>query len=343
MKKKMSEECFDSIMAKAQESGQISKEVDNSDVKHESDKDSDYGGSDYDTGEATTFRMLVEKTQVSDAEFVECCQQVGLISTTQICSCGSTMCLYHSDIIDGVEWKCAPCGKQRALKDGTWLEEIRQIRLKDIILVLYCWARNYPEPLCQHEMDLTDVSVSIVPMIYKKCKKLCSEYFEDEVSNIGTPGEVVEIEEFQTPTGLHIVGGVERNNMKNVFFRVLPENWNRDDLCTAIADNIVSGTIIHCHNTTVLEILGSVGLRYLDKVWKLKVVGTGDCDSPLVTSLWALFERLILDKDYTQSNLVEFLFRRRMETHRDPFLFLLNVIAVLHPPSTVPTDYDLSQ
>ncbi|XP_073973264.1 uncharacterized protein isoform X1 [Rhodnius prolixus] len=334
MKRKpsMTEENFDKIMASAQ-TEEILKDEDN-ESKAESDKDSDYGGSDYDTGEATTFRMLIEKTQVSDREFMEACQTAGLIAHTRSCTtCSAAPAMALEDCpasLDGVEWKCLQCGNRLPIREGTWVEDVRQIRMKDIILILYCWSRNYPEHLCQHEMDL--VEVSLVPFIYKKCQKLCSEYFNHEISNIGGPNTIVEIEEFQTPAGLHIVGGVEKHNLKNVFFRVLPENWTRDDLCTAIADNITSGTNIHCHNQTIVEILGTVGVRYLSRVWGLALDTSATCDSPLVASLWALFERLISDQDYTEHSLLQFLYRRRMEVFRDPFLATVHIISKIHPP-----------
>lgn len=328
----MNEENFDSLMEKARQEGMLKE--DEYHWKPESDKDSDYGGSDYTSCGPTTFRMLIEKTQIRDIEFIECCQQVGVIATSSVCSkCSVSMILVEvEDSLDGVEWRCSRCCAQRAVRQGTWFEDIRQVRLKDIILILYCWARNYPELLCQHEMDLIEPT-PVVPLLYKKCHKLSSEYFSNEISSIGGTGEVVEIEEFSTPTGLHIIGGVERHNMKNVFFRVLPENWTRDDLVTAIADNIDTGTVLHFQNSTLLEILGDVGLKYLEVVWGLGVETSPDPDNPMVTSLWALFERLFQEKDYTQISIVEFLFRRRMEASKDPFLFLLSIISRLYPPS----------
>jgi len=344
MKRKASsltEEVFDSFMANSQ--CKVVKEIEETakkpckETKHHevnlSDKDSDYGGSEYDTGEATTFKMLFEKTQVCDIEFVECCQQAGLIAQSSICTkCREEMSLFGNQTsYDGAVWKCPRCFTSKEIRENTWLQDIRQIRLKDVVLILYCWSRNYPEQLCQHEMDLAELS--LVPFLYKKCQKLSTEYFNNEISNIGGAGQVVEIEQFQTSSGLHIIGGVERLNMKKVFFRVLSETWTRDDLITALADNISTGSVLHCLNQTLLDIIGPIGFKYLDKVWSLKVDRSTDLDSPIVPSLWALFERLIQEKDYTQNNLVEFLFRRRMESNRDPFLFLLSTISSLHPPS----------
>ncbi|CAB0014796.1 unnamed protein product [Nesidiocoris tenuis] len=126
--------------------------------------------------------------------------------------------------------------------------------------------------------------------------------------------------------GLHVVGGVERDNMKNVFYRVLPENWTIDDLLTALIDHIAYGSVLHNTNPALSDVMGADASRYLDKIWGLKYDTTSNCESPLVTSLWALFEHLIAEKDYTEESLLEFLMRRRMESARDPFLFLLEVI-----------------
>lgn len=329
----MTEENFDLLMAKASTDGTLKEDElsQNQEKSNESDDDSDYGGSDYEAEQPTTFRMLFEKMQVRDIEFIESCQLAGVIAKSSTCSsCSKSMCLVEvEDSLDGVEWLCPSCFVQKAVRQGSWFEDIRQARLKDIILILYCWSRNYPEYLCQHEIDLGEIRV--VPKLYNKCYELSSEYFNNEISSIGSKGEVVEIEEFATPTGLHVIGGVERRNMKHVFFRVLPENWTRDDLVTAIADNIAFGTVLHFQNSTLLQILGDTGLKYLEQVWGLGVETSRDPDNPMVTSLWTLFEKLFRDKDFTESSIVEFLFRRRMEASKDPFLFLLSIIAKLHP------------
>ncbi|KAF6197954.1 hypothetical protein GE061_007697 [Apolygus lucorum] len=329
----MTESSFDAVMAKASEAGllTISTNPPSSVPPENSEGPKEGDEADDGPGEVTTLKMLLLRCLDSDLDFIECCQHVGLIAPNQQCTCETQMIVsLASDALDGGEWKCPSCHTTRGIREGTWLEDVRTIKLKDVVIGLYCWSRNYPEQLCQHEMDLREVSY--VPFLYKKCQQLTTEFINNEISNIGRPGEVVEIEQFQTQAGLHVVGGVERNNYKNVFFRVLPENWNRDDLVTAIVDQISYGSILHTKDTVLLDILAPDGIKYLEKYWGLKMDLRSNCESPLVTSLWALFERLIAEKDYTQNNLLEFLMRRRMESTRDPFLFLLEVITSLHPP-----------
>lgn len=63
-----------------------------------------------------------------------------------------------------------------------------------------------------------------------------------------------------------MVGGVERDNMKNVFYRVLPENWTIDDLLTALIDHIAYGSVLHNTNPALSDVMGADASRYLDKV-----------------------------------------------------------------------------
>lgn len=236
------------------------------------------------------------------------------------------------DSLDGVEWICSTCPFQKAVTAGSWLEDVCHVRLKEIIPILYCWSRNYPNLLCYHEM-VELVEFSNVCLLYEKCQKLSLQYFNNEISSIGAKEEVVEIEVFHSPSDLHVIGGVERKNKKNVFFRVLPENWTRDDLVTAIVDNIAFGTTLNFQSSLLLDILDEAGVEYLKLEWGISVERSQATVNPIVTSLWVLFETIFENKAYSESSLVEFLFRRRMEAERDPFLFLLSVIAKLHAPS----------
>ncbi|BET00505.1 protein Hydra magnipapillata [Nesidiocoris tenuis] len=329
--KAMTESSFDAMMANASDPEMLS----NSNGQPSTPKaDEPKEGAEAEVAECdvpTTLIMILRCTLEPNLDFIEHCQQVGLIAPSQQCTCGSQMdVVANNAALDGGEWRCLECSARRSIREGTWLEDVRTTSLKEVVIGLYCWSWNYPEHLCKHEMSIRDIS--FIYFLYKKCQQLTIEYFRNEIGNIGGPGKVVEIEQFQTQSGLHVVGGVERDNMKNVFYRVLPENWTIDDLLTALIDHIAYGSVLHNTNPALSDVMGADASRYLDKIWGLKYDTTSNCESPLVTSLWALFEHLIAEKDYTEESLLEFLMRRRMESARDPFLFLLEVIGTLHPP-----------
>ncbi|KAL1116842.1 hypothetical protein AAG570_005312 [Ranatra chinensis] len=279
--------------------------------------------------------MLLERMQASDAEFIECCQQAGLIGTSQSCpsGCGAMrlVCCTAGAGGGGGHWKCLGCGAYRALGTGTWIYETSPLLgLKPAVLTLYFWTWGYPVVAVCHEAEAPP---SLVVPLYARCSRVCSDYFRNEVSNVGGPGESVELVRFETPGGLIVLGGMElRSKMNPVFFRVLPARPSRDDVISAIVDNVASGTTIHC-GKDIMETLGLVGTDYLQKMWKLYLEPKQN-ESALIKSTWEEYEVSLppgTSPRYTPKSLDEFLFRKRMAASRDPFLYFLAIVSTIYP------------
>jgi len=79
----------------------------------------------------------------------------GLIRNTMACAaCGRPCSLVsHGGSIDGRRWRCRPCMTRKSVRDGSFFSD-SHLSLRQLILVVYCWAHDMPQTAIMHEASL---------------------------------------------------------------------------------------------------------------------------------------------------------------------------------------------
>ena len=124
-------------------------------------------------------------------------QSKGLLSRNKVCpACSSQMGLQQrGDITDQYRRHCpsSSCKKSVSLRSGTFFEQSR-LQLRQWIVLLYWWAREYPVKDAAEEANV-DEKTAI--QIYQYCRDICSWRLlnHDSPLMLGGPGVVVQIDE----------------------------------------------------------------------------------------------------------------------------------------------------
>jgi len=69
-------------------------------------------------------------------------------------ACGQPCSLVsHGGSIDGRRWRCRPCMTPKSVRDGSFFSG-SHLSLRQLILVVYCWARDMRQTAIMHEASL---------------------------------------------------------------------------------------------------------------------------------------------------------------------------------------------
>ena len=124
-------------------------------------------------------------------------QSRGLLPRTKTCpACNHAMDFQaRNDITDKYRWRCpvSSCKKSVGLRAGTFFEQSR-LSLKQWIVLMYWWARQYPVSDAAQEAEV-DEKTAI--QIYQYCRDICSWRLlnRDAPLMLGGQGVVVQIDE----------------------------------------------------------------------------------------------------------------------------------------------------
>lgn len=128
----------------------------------------------------------------------------------------------HNDSIDGKRWYCGECRSRTSLREGSVFSKSK-LALKNIIAIIYCWAKDLPQKNIEQEARITGDHT-----VVKWCSTLrreCSVWLAQHPIEVGGVDEngmsiVVEIDESkyfhrkyhrgQYRDGHWVFGGIER-------------------------------------------------------------------------------------------------------------------------------------
>ena len=121
-------------------------------------------------------------------------QSKGLLGRNKLCpACNQPMDMQQRrDITDGHRWRCpvSTCKKSVSLRSGTFFEQSR-LQLRQWIVLMYWWAREYPVN------DEAEVDKKTAIQVYQYCRDLCSWRLlnHDSPMMLGGQEVVVQIDE----------------------------------------------------------------------------------------------------------------------------------------------------
>jgi len=141
------------------------------------------------------------------------------------CNVSCSLQVYNQGV-DGKRWACPDCGFRKSIRIGSFFTR-SHLPLHQIILLMYCFALDYPQNLTQHETGIQHAS-TIMDWFSFCRKEICVHMGNnaDEIGGMDVMGEpiIVEIDESkyfhrkyhrgQWREGHWVFGGVERSSGK---------------------------------------------------------------------------------------------------------------------------------
>lgn len=181
----------------------------------------------------------------------------GLIRNTMQCpQCNIPCSLVNDNGIDGRKWKCRLCSRNRSVRIDSFFFR-SHLSLSQLIVVLYCWAYDFPQTQALRECGIQDNGHTL-PDWYNFCRDMCQKYLEENPSEIGgmdpNTGEPIDVEidesmffkrKYNVGNHLHghwVFGGIERDSGKCFLVRVADRG--RHTLEEAIRRFILPGSHI---------------------------------------------------------------------------------------------------
>ena len=126
-------------------------------------------------------------------KLIQYLQTKGLLSSQKMChACGTAMQLSpRSDVSDGVRFRCPACHKCTSIRDSSLFSKSR-MPLKEWLVLIYWWSRNYPVTDAASEAEVSEASACAV---YKWLREVCTTRLLQSPIRLGGPGTVVQIDE----------------------------------------------------------------------------------------------------------------------------------------------------
>ena len=100
----------------------------------------------------------------------------------------------QSDISDGYEWRCpdTTCRKYLTIRENSFFEKSR-LTLKNWLVLMYWWARQYPvSDACEEAQVTAKTAVDV----YQWSREVCVTTLLQTPIMLGGPSRVVQIDEF---------------------------------------------------------------------------------------------------------------------------------------------------
>lgn len=202
------------------------------------------------------FNMSSLLPEISDT--ADCMQWLAkrrLIRNSFICPTCRQLCnlTVHGGSIDGKRWRCQMCNTQKSVRDGSFFSG-SHLTLKQVIILMYCWAHDMPQKHIIHETEVSE------PTVVDWCnfmREECQVWLTNNNEQIGGMNEngepiIVEIDESkyfhrkyhrgQWRDGHWVFGGIERQSGKCFLIEVPDRSANT--LLPLIEQNILPGSHI---------------------------------------------------------------------------------------------------
>ena len=179
-----------------------------------------------------------------------------LLRNSVICDSCQEPCklMTYSQGIDGKRWACQPCGLRKSVREGSFFTK-SHLTLKQIVMMIYCFAQDMPQNLSRHEAQIDNEKT--VMDWFNFCREDAARYLERRPTEIGGLDDngdpvIVEIDESKYfhrkyhrgawREGHWVFGGVERGSGK-CFLLEVPDR-TAATLEPIILDHILPGSHI---------------------------------------------------------------------------------------------------
>ena len=107
----------------------------------------------------------------------------------------------RKDVSDQYSWWCPQCKGRKTIRTGSFFEKSK-LSLKKWLLIIHFWSRQLP--VTDAELQL-EISRSTAIDIYQWLREVCSTKLLTTPIVLGGPGTVVEIDEAECISMMHLM------------------------------------------------------------------------------------------------------------------------------------------
>jgi transposase-like protein len=287
----------------------------------------------------------------NELEMIKFFQSIGIIGTrAQVCKkCNVEMKLKEKDSnIDKYAWKCTKnsCGTTSSIRNGTFLEQFNK-SLHTFLKMVYHWAVRTPQKVISKELD---ISRNTITAWQQKFTLIAVKEFDRKNFVLGGRNSVVEVDESLFIKVKHHKGkdlvrpqvwvfGLYERDSKRILFIVVPKR-DASTLLNLIYQHVAPNSVIFSDCWA-----SYARIRRLDKNYSHATVNhdlhfvdpkTG-VHTNGVESNWCVAKSPIkqmrgISRNYLQSYLDEFCWRRLHKDEFDVFEKFIRVIGKQYPP-----------
>lgn len=253
----------------------------------------------------------------------------------------------YQTVSDGYRWFCSHCRSVKSVRDGSFFAK-SNLTLKQIVLLVYCWAQKFPQWITQKETGISSDQTTVD--WYNFCREVCKSYLINNPLVIGGlhpngDRKVVEIDEslfFKRKYNVGrfrpdhwVFGGVERGTGK-CFLVEVPDR-TRVTLQNFIIQYIHPGSLIISDGWASYARISQIqGQNYDHKVVNHSINFVDPNDPNVHTNsiegLWAHMKKKLRDQFGTSnalfvSHMHEFIYRNYHRIQKREFFnqFLLAI------------------
>lgn len=202
------------------------------------------------------FQDIIGQT---DRELISWLVKHRLLYNRVSCRCGTEMSFTcRSGITDRYCWKCKGCSKRITIRSNSYFAR-SHLSLRQILIIMYCWSRNFPQHIIAHEAKLAKKSTHTIVDWCSLNREIYEEHIIRNPTTIGGLNEdfsskIVEINESkffhlkyersEWKKGHWVFGAIERES--NQCFMIEVPDRTVETLC-AIIERLVQGYCIACN------------------------------------------------------------------------------------------------
>lgn len=110
-----------------------------------------------------------------------------LVANTMACERCREACSInrYGESTDGYRWYCKECGTRKTVRAGSFFS-LSRLTLENLILLMYCWARDFPQKDIRHECGLAPTcSESTIVDWCNFCRDVCEDDIRQNPEEIG--------------------------------------------------------------------------------------------------------------------------------------------------------------